>query len=421
LEFSGEERKIKPFSWKKNFPEVFAQGGFDCVIGNPPYVKVSDKKIFDYFNNKFVHQDYQQDLYLIFLEQYKHLLQPKGNLGIIIPNTWLQSIKFRNIRKYLATEYVWEKILHINEHVFKAVVDTHVLVFEKGKPKNNEVVIDIFEKNEFRQHQIIKQNSLPNNGDIINILANEDEKDLFEKIKKLSNSIQEISTVYNGVKPFEKGKGNPPQTAEIMQTKPYVAEDQPKPKKGKNWLPLLRGSLINRYTNFWNENSWIDYGVWLAAPRDPKVFEAKEKIAVRQTGDRIITTLIGANIICRNNLHIVISNELDHKFILGIMNSKLTDFYYFQINPERGEVLAEVKKQHVEQLPIPKNVSDKQQNEIIKLVDQLLQLNKDLQTATLPEKKEQIKSRIEYCEDKINGIVYELYGLTEDEIKIIGG
>ena len=97
----------------------------------------------------------------------------------------------------------------------------------------------------------------------------------------------------------------------------------------------------------------------------------------------------------------------------------IATFYYYQINPEKGEVLAEVKKQHVEQLPIPKTVSKEQKTEIIKYVEQLLQLNKEFQTATLPNQKEQIQAKIGYCEDKINEIAYELYGLTEDEIKIV--
>ncbi|MCK9499088.1 MAG: Eco57I restriction-modification methylase domain-containing protein, partial [Bacteroidales bacterium] len=457
----GEERKVKPFSWQKAFPEVFNRnvaidqrlpykkqfrkvkklsdetdalisslkepdtvydkpnGGFDIIIGNPPYVKVLDKKVFDYFNNKFIHQDYQQDLYLLFLEQYKHLLVTGGKLGIIIPNTWLQSIKFRNIRKYLSTDYYWERILHINEHIFKAVVDTHILVFEKNDYiKNTNIEIDIFEKKKIRLHQEINQNKLPDNGDVINILQSEEDKNLFEKIKSKSSFIKDECFSNVGVKPFQVGKGKPKQTREIVNTKPFVVENAPKPK-GKNWRPLLRGSLINKYTNFWKENSWIEYGEWLAEPRDLKVFEAEEKIIVRQTGDRIIATLIGANIICRNNLHVIISKEINHKFLLGILNSKLTDFFYFQINPERGEVLAEVKKQHVEQLPIPKNISDKQQTEIINLVEQLLQLNKDKQNATLPNQLEIIENRIAYAEDKINRLVYELYELTSDEIKLV--
>lgn len=460
----GEERKIKPFSWKKAFPEVFNRdvpiddtlpfkkqfqrvkrisddtdkllssygveepevvyrkqnNGFDVIIGNPPYVKISDKKLLQYFYNSFVHQDYQQDLYLLFLEQYKKLLITGGKLGVIIPNTWLQSIKFRNIRKYLVSEYFWERILHIKEHIFKAVVDTHVLIFEKNNYiKSNEVEIEILEKGEIKLHQTIDQNDLPDNGDIINILAKEEEKKLFEKIKNHSNSIQEISSVYNGVKPFEKGKGNPPQTPEIMKSKLYVVENQPKPKEGKNWVPLMRGSLMHRYTNLWNNNSWIDYGEWLAAPRSPKIFEAEEKIIVRQTGDKIVATIIEKNVIARDNLHIIISNEISHKFLLGLLNSTLTDFYYQQINPERGEVLAQVKKGHIEQLPIPKSVSDKQQTEIIKLVDQLLQLNKEKSEAKLESKIEQLQNRIDYAENKINELVYRLYDLTDEEIKLI--
>lgn len=460
----GIERKIKPFSWQKAFPEVFKRdvpiderlpykkqyqrvkqlqddtdkllsqfikepevkfhkmnGGFDVVIGNPPYVKVSDKKIFDYFNNKFVHQDYQQDLYLLFLEQYKMLLATGGKLGVIIPNTWLQSIKFRNIRSYLMNNYYWEKILHIKDKVFNAVVDTHVLIFEKNNYiKNTALEIDILKHKTITQFQSIDQNNLPENGDIINILANEEEKYLFEKIKSKSIQISEIAKSYSGITLYEKGKGNPAQTAETMKLKPFESDDFQKPK-GKNWLPLMRGSLMNRYINIWNNNYWVDYGEWLAAPRNPKIWEANEKIIVRQTGDRIIATIIGKDIICRKNLHIVISNKLDHKFILGILNSKLTDFYYQQINPERGEALAEVKKNHIEQLPIPKDISDKQQSEIVKLVEQLLQFNKELQAVTLADKKDQLQNRISFSEDKINQIIYDLYDLTEEEIKILEG
>ena len=460
----GEERKIKPFSWEKAFPEVFERDvvfdekanrikqhnqrvkqleedgkklietlmvseppieyhtrnrGFDVIIGNPPYVKVIDKNLFNYFSQKYEHQDYQQDLYLLFLERYKKILAEGGKLGVIIPNTWLQSIKFRNIRRYLMNNFLWERILHINQHIFKAVVDTHVLIFERNNyVKNGELTIDIYDNDEIRLHQYISQLKLPDDGEVINVLASKDEKELFEKIKTKSVLVSEISKTYSGITLFEKGKGTPPQTVEIMDTRPYLSEEKTKPIAG-NWLPLMRGSLMNRYINLWNNDYWVNYGKWLAAPRDPKIFEAEEKIIVRQTGDRIIATIIGANIICRKNLHIMISNEVDHRFLLGILNSKLTDFYYTQINPEKGEVLAEVKKQHVEQLPIPKIVSEEQQAEIIKHVDQLLQLNKELQTATLHEKIEQIKSRIGYCEDKINEIVYELYGLTEEEVKIV--
>ena len=415
----GEERKIKPFNWQKAFPTVFKNNGFDVVIGNPPYVKVTDKSMFDYFNEKYQHQDYQQDLYLLFLEKYKKLLVKEGKLGIIIPNTWLQSVKFRNIRRYLINDFYWDKILTFNNRVFDAIVDTHVLVFQKNSTIKNKVTqIDLSTNEVTTTLQEINQYELPSNGDVINVISNKSEKELFEKIKSTSVFIINETNVFNGVKPFEKGKGKPAQTEKTMLEKPFVVELNSKPK-GKNWLPLLRGNLMNRYTNLWNENSWIEYGEWLAAPRDPAIFKADEKIIVRQTGDSIIATIIGKDIICRNNLHIIISNKLEHKFILGLLNSKLIDFYYRQINPEKREALAEVKKTHVEQLPIPKDYDKTSNNQIITNVEQLLQLNKDLQTTTLETHKQQIKNKIDYHEDKINQLVYQLYNLTEDEIKII--
>lgn len=417
----GEDKKIKPFNWKQGFPEVFKQGGFNAIIGNPPYVKVSDAVVFGYFNKIYKYQDYQQDLYLLFLERYHFLLINKGKLGIIIPNTWLQSIKFRNIRKYLVTQYYWERFLNFKNRVFDAIVDTHVLVFEKNDQlKNTKTDIEIYENGAYDKLQTINQDALPQNGDVINIVASETEKLLFDKIKSSSITVGEVCFSNVGVKPFQVGKGNPKQTKEIVDKKPFVVENCPKPV-GTNWQPLMRGSLMNKYVNFWNNDSWIQYGEWLAEPRDPRVFEADEKIIVRQTGDSIIATIIGKNIVCRNNLHVLISDSISHKFILGMLNSKLTNFYYYQINPERGEALAEVKKNHVTQLPVPKTYTQIQYDEIVKNVELLLKLNAELQNETNIAKKEQMKGRIAYAEQRINEIVYELYNLTPEEIKIVEG
>jgi len=437
-----QERKLNPFDFKMAFPKVFSSnviarrndkaisstdcfvprndGGFDAIVGNPPYYKITDKIQTDYFAEKYTHQNYQYDLYLLFMERYQDLLKPKGVLGIIIPNTWLQSITFKNIRQHLATNYLWQKVLHIAEHIFKAVVDTHVLIFEKNeKTKNNIVAIEKYEKKTFSDYQTINQNDIPKNGEIINLLAKPKEINLFNKIKKNSISVKDISKVYSGITLYEKGKGIPIQTEETMKTKPYLVENVPKPKEG-NWLPLMRGSLMNKYVNLW-DNSWVLYGKNLAAPRDPKIFENKEKIIIRQTGDRIIATIIGKDIICRKNLHILISNKISHSFILGILNSKLTDFYYYQINPEQGEVLAEVKKMHVEQLPIPKLTKANQETHdaIVNLVEQMLAAKKQQQTAVTERDNNYLEEKCKNLDAQINELVYQLYELTDDEIAIV--
>lgn len=470
----GEAKKVKPFNWKQAFPQVFAprerinqhhqhqlqrhyewvkqqaaeleartqdllnqfeaheppmpylqnrqSGGFDVVIGNPPYVYLPDKLQQKYFAAKYLYQDYQQDLYLLFLERYQYLLAPNGYFGVIISNTWLQSVLLKKIRRYLLQNYRWERFLHLPDRVFQdAVVDTHVLIFEKELPLvADKVAIEVYKKGQITLSHHLVQSELPQEGEPINIIAPPDERKLFDKIKAQSIALSELCEVYNGVKPFEKGKGTPPQTEETMRQKPYVAENVPQPHE--TWLPLLRGSLIHRYKNLWNHNSWILYGKHLAAPRDPRIFTAPQKIMVRQTGDSIIATLVGKDVIGRDNLHIILPKQHTNLgFILGILNSKLMDFCYRQINPEKGEALAQVKKNHVEILPLPPpdKIPQTTHDAIAQQAELLLQLNAQLLTETDKQKVTQLKGMIAFAEQKTDALVYAVYGLTPDEISLI--
>ncbi len=398
-------------------------GGFDVIVGNPPYYRVSNKELIGYFQKKFKHQNYQYDLYLLFLERYHGLLNNEGVMGIIIPNTWLQSLSFTNIRKYLVNNFNWKKILTSSKHIFDAVVDTHVIIFNKSEGRtNNYVIIEKLENEKANYFQSINQFDIAGNGEVINIMANPKEVNLFEKIKENSDLLATVSKVYSGITLFEKGKGTPPQTEQIMKDKPYIVENQPKPE-GKNWLPLMRGSLMNRYVNHWDNNSWVLYGKNLAAPRDPKIFEAPEKIIIRQTGDSIIATIIESGIIARKNLHILISSKINHKFILGVLNSKLVDFYYQQINPEKGEALAEVKKNHIEQLPIPKlnKQNEPEQQQIIELVDKLIETKVSQKIASSDLDRKFFENYSTKLYQQINEIMYKMYDLTDEEVEMVEG
>jgi hypothetical protein len=149
---------------------------------------------------------------------------------------------------------------------------------------------------------------------------------------------------------------------------------------------------------------------------------------VRQTGDSIIATLIEKGFIARNNLHILLPRDMNYdlRYILGIMNSILIDFAYSLANPEKGEALAEIKKYHVEQLPIRTiNFSDPtdktRHDRIVELVEQMLDLYKQLAEAKEPQTKTVLQRRIETTGRQIDRLVYELYELTAEEIKIVEG
>ena len=140
---------------------------------------------------------------------------------------------------------------------------------------------------------------------------------------------------------------------------------------------------------------------------------------VRQTGDSIIAVLVKKGFIGRDNLHIALPKDDNCNliFILGIVNSKLVDFAYSMMNPEKGEVLAQVKKQHVEQLPIP-NVPPEKQTPIVALVEQILTAKKS-PPAPLSHRGEQ--TDIPALEAEIDRLVYALYGLSDEEIVVVKG
>ena len=421
-----EMYRINPFDWQKEFPEIMKQGGFDAVIGNPPYTYIISSPQQDYFSKNYQHQNYQKDLYLLFLERYEYFLKFGGLLGVIVSNTWLQSVTYRKIRQYLTSHYYWLRVLHLPERVFKAVVDTHVLIFQKSdnrKHTDGLLNIDVRYQGKIILSHILPWQDIPRTGEPINIIAPIDSQRLFSKIKQSSSPLMKICMVYNGAKPFEKGKGIPPQTEKIMKEKPYVQEGNAPNSK---WSPLLRGSLIRRYESIWNRDYWILYGPWLAAPRNPSIFDAPLKIMVRQTGDSIIGTLVEQGFIGRDNLHIILplDTNYDLRYILGIMNSRLIDFAYGLMNPEKGEALAQVKKQHVEQLTIHiinfSEPTDKARHDrMVKLVEQMLTLHKQSAATKTPDDKTRLQRQIDATDQQINLLVYELYGLMEKEIRIV--
>ena len=423
----GFEKKIRPFKWESAFPIVFETSGFDIVLGNPPYGAAFSKEENDYFLKKYTLQDYQLDSYLLFIEKSLLLLKTDSLLGFIIPNTWLLNLTAKKIRSYLFNNVEIKKIIHFQIPVFEqAVVDTEIMIFKKSNPSDShKIQIEVFDKRHVKTElNILQRKWIEQNGAPVNILDNEKFSPIKEKTSKLP-ILDSICKITQGTKPFQVGKGTPKQTRQIVEEKPYVSEK----KIDDSFRPLLRGSLMNRYQINWNNDYWIKFGDWLAEPRYTANYDAAEKIIIRQTSDHLNATLDNRQFIVRDNLYTIVSKNpsCDLKYILGLLNSSFLNWYYQNIlNPEKGEALAQVKRGHIANLPI-KTIDPSHKNEIesekeiITLVEQLLELNMKIKNENLESNISPIKSRIEYCESRINEIVYILYGLTKDEINILNG
>ena len=468
----------KAFSWEEEFPSVFKKGGFDVIIGNPPYGAKVSKDDLNYFvenyNNGGLNKVFSDTYVSFYILGLSNLLKQNGLLGYIAPNTWRLVGNGSDFRKYITSNtFSIKKIIQHTEKVFiDATVDVDTLIIENNKNNDRQINIIIGDLNTNFIEHFINQSTL-NKEEYINLYLTDAIYELKGKIEHNSDLVKKLFDIKNGVKPYEVGKGKPAQTKEVLNLKPYTSET----KIDETFSPLIGGISFNKYQLLWNNDYWIKYGEWLAAPRSKDIFEAKGKLIFRQTSDRIIGMHITDGFVMRNNTHILLNKkeiEIDLKFALALLNSKIINFYYQLINPEKGEALAEVKAFHLENLPI-KNISIAAQKPFIEKADLMLRLNKDLQEQCKkfifllqsdfklekPSKKIEtfymltwsefekelsknkitllgvtkddwfdrfdrfkkqaldIKSQIDQTDKEIDRMVYELYGLTDEEIQII--
>ncbi|MFA5974496.1 MAG: N-6 DNA methylase [Lentimicrobiaceae bacterium] len=466
------EKRVKPFSWLRAFPEVFKlkvpevnpdfrrqfnkvkniqsetvtllnkynvnepsqdyklRSGFDIVIGNPPYGAVFSAEESSYFRLRYNTSVWRVESYLLFIEQAMRLLKPDGFMGFIIPDTLL-NLKFTQpARELLLRNSLIQEVVGLPSNVFEgATVDTIILLTEKvdynSKFHPGSVLVKSFGK---KQNISVVENPQKEffintiewfEQDAFNLQADETEKGLLSKIEAGKQSIADIAEMYSGIKAYEVGKGKPAQTVQIRNEKPYTSKE----KVDEKWFPFFDGKHIGRYQLLWIKNNWIKYGGWLAAPRNPENFEG-EKILIRKiTGKTLIATYIAETSYCNTLLFVLKLKEksYSYKSVLAVLNSDLIGWYFrnkFQISDE--DTFPQIMIRDILQFPLPL-IDQLHDTELNGLVAQILQLNIEKSSAKLPSKIEQLESKIEYCENRINRIVYQLYELTEEEIKIVEG
>jgi adenine-specific DNA-methyltransferase len=423
----GEEKKIKPFNWQNGFPEVFKLGGFDVVIGNPPYLggrewKEENGNVYSYFINKYKVAEYQFDIYALFWEKGIKLLKPNGAIGYITPNTWLNNQSNKKLRRFILQNTSILKIVDYSKiKVFDQATVLPIITILENKT-NNKRLTEIFEPTE--SGYIITESvnqEIWNDGDlsIININLSQSDLALRVKLEEETEPLVKLALIKFGIKLYETGKGKPKQKA--SDAKEHVFESDR--MIDKTYRKYLEGKDINPYRiNY--KNRWLKYGENLAAPRDPILFEGERILVRRIVGNTLISAYTNCDYVTSQLLQIVKPFiQADAKFLLGILNSNLLAFYFRKKYNRQDKTFPEIRIYELAALPIKKIDKAKQplKNEIENLVNQLLQLHQDKLGVRLTTKLEQLQSNIDYCETRINQIVYQLYGLTEEEIKIVEG
>jgi type I restriction-modification system DNA methylase subunit len=474
----------KAFNWEEEFPDVFSEGGFDVVIGNPPYVQSHslDKGTKDFIYDTFKTAEYQINTYGIFTEKAFSLIKDESYFGFIIPNFWLSTKYDSKLRKLVFHQNQAEEIINLFEVFEDATVDTCILIGKRIDkdffPKTTKVK-SINPSLKSIQERLLSISSNEWYFDNEEIINKEDDKIeiRFHPTLDLSGAatLKDFFDFKKGMQPYEKGKGIPPQTREMMNDRIYHSDT----KIDDSYLPLLKARNVQRYMQK-GTSGFIKYGENLAAQRSKNLFEGKRILLNRILSDEKIDGLyLEEEIINNSDIFNLLpkDDDVDPKIFLPLIVSKLcaTFFKLENINLSRA-AYPKINVNTLEKFPIPELNDENSEklnsfthimqklhsdlNELtIKFSDLLLnkfgidKLSRKLQNwheltfkqflAELKKKKvklslkeeaewmeyfneqktnaEELKTQIAQTDREIDEMVYELYGLGEEEIRVVEG
>lgn len=448
------------FDWEKEFSEVFKNGGFDIVIGNPPYVRQeSIKEIKPYLEQNYRVYTGVADLYCYFYELGYNLLKDSGYLGFITSNKWFRAKYGEKLREFLLNDTEFYNIVDYNgTKIFEgATVDSNILIFKKNKVKNSIFSLQIADTIpvEYKQEKLSKESF---------IFINQNEDSIKGKIERIGKPLKEWDININ------RGITTGLNEAFIIdrETRDKLIEEDY--KNSEIIKPLLRGKDIEKYNinyadlyliNSHNGKAGkeaIDIENYPQIKKYLETFEPKlskradkgktpfnlrncayleefekEKIVWQRVTKENTFALAEKDTFILDSMAFLSNIENEKKYLLGILNSKLIYFYLNQYTHKYGNTGFLLSNQYVEKLPIkPYNNEVELENK----VDLILENNKKLSSykelleranknkkydeiIDLEKLVEKTQNEIKKLDYEINQMIYEIYELTVDEIKII--
>ncbi|ELC8690237.1 Eco57I restriction-modification methylase domain-containing protein [Campylobacter coli] len=464
-----------PFEWRFEFPEILDDDGnfkgFDLIIGNPPYIKEAENK--ELFTNTKKLRTYQgkMDIWYHFVGRGFDILKNNGYLAFIATNNWVTNSGAKKLRNIVLEESQILSLVDFSSFMVfdSASIQTMIMSFQKTKPPKNyefhfakittqtpiyEDVINLLKNEKTQNNEILKINLTPKKFiDKTLNFTKSDYEELFNKIQKYGKFYLEEKEVANGIHPHydfinNRINSNHNFAFKIGQGIFGLSEEE----KEKLKLTKLENNLVKPYydtqnflkfffkknnhqwliytnSSFKNPNSMDDYPnlkkhldkfqnvitsdnkpYGLHRARDEKFFTGSPRIvALRKCVGEPKFSYVDFDCYVSATFYVIKTQRINVKYLTAILNSKLIAFWLKHKGKMQGNNY-QIDKEPLLNIPIvdTNSKNKKLADELINLVDEILKAKEQDKNANTQE-----------LENKINSLVYKLYNLTEDEIKII--
>jgi len=457
----------KAFNWHAQFPDIFGNGGFDVVIGNPPYIRIQtlNKREIDFFTSKFKAAGKgNYDIYVLFVEKGLDILNPHGKFGYILPHKFFNAQYGESLRNLIASGKHLSKIIHFgDQQVFEgATTYTCLLFLAKGGCKDFNFIkvtnledwknSGIAEEGEISAEQVTGKEW---NLSIVNGIK------AFERMREMPVKLGDVARIFQGLvtgadkvfvidspmiiekdilRPFLKSQSiqayGYPQISSNMLFPYYLKEGKAtlipekdfESKYPNAWKYLKSNEKIlkEREGGKWNHNQWYAFGRSqnLIQMDDPKLI-----IQVLSLGPRWIYDDRGLYMTGGGGGPFYGLRPKDGKtnifFLMGVLNSKLFGYVVANQSTKMRGGYIRFSKQYIETFPIYmidfSNKTDKSiYDAMVRLVNSILALQKRFHDPKMSgNEKERLEQQICNIDYEIDQEVYKLYGITKEEQKII--
>jgi len=317
--------------------------GFDVVIGNPPYGNIfKDKTMFNEILNFYSTAEYKIDAYAVFIEKGTLLLNKNGSLNFITPYTFLSGTYFSQLRKFIYSHHL-RKLTVLGKKVFEAAeVDTCILILQNDNKSRTCSLLDLrkYDAIEFLKKLMpieIPLDLLLKSYEEVICVGNEKEIEIFQSLNESTLKLDNYFDFYHGI----QTRGN---SSSITD------------EKIEGSYPLIMGRDFNKFTLHDIKQYFILKPENIKSGGDLSFHHTTPKIIIRTTADGIIATIEKDKNLVLNSVNIAVpkaKQDYSLESVLGIINSRLVDFWYRFAVQEPGKTFAEVKIVYLKRIPFP--------------------------------------------------------------------